>query len=199
MKTLITKSWEFRTYSIKGYCKCSKCGKTISKTFSFQTREDVLTKKEDWESIEQQKEEWLKEAHICNSCKKEKILQQRKDITSNFTFMFSKLVELQNQINQIALDKKQRIKSIENDLVNRIIVDKNNAEWVVNSIVDWNDIGFEIRCYRVNKQKPWLKTDETRFFYGGNEVHYDNYTKINECIITDECFDKRLNLLKGAK
>ena len=164
MKTIITKSWEFRTYSIKGTCKCSKCGKPITKTFSFQTREDVLITKEDWNKIEKQKEEWQKEPRICNTCKKKKIEQKRKDITSNFTFMFSKLIELQNQINQISLDKRQRINSIKDDLIDKIIIDKNNTEWVIRYIQDLNEIGFEISCRKINKQKPWLLTDETRFF-----------------------------------
>lgn len=195
MRTIITKSWEFRTYSVKGTCKCSKCGKPITKTFSFQTREDVLTQKEDWNRIEQQKQEWLKKSHICNNCKKEKILQERKNITPDFTFMFSKIIELQNQINQIALDKRQRINFIKSDLVDKIIIDKNNVEWVINSIQDLNDIGFEIGCYKINKQKPWIRTDEKRYFYGGNEVRYDNYSKISECVITDEMFSKRKQLL----
>ena len=195
MKTTISRTWEFRTYSIQGRCKCAKCGKPIIKTFSFQTREDVPTVKEDWDYIEKQKEEWLSESHICNSCKRKKVTQERKDITLNYTFMFSKLDELQNQIKQIVKDKVQRVKSIK-DIEGKVLIDKNGIEWFIERISEGsqNNLGFELRCYRINKQKPWLCTDDCRYFTS-NTTMWSNYSTLEGCAITDEVFSDRKELL----
>lgn len=37
MKTVISKSWDFRTYRIQAKGKCAECGKSISKTFLLNT------------------------------------------------------------------------------------------------------------------------------------------------------------------
>lgn len=195
MKTLISKTWEFRTYSIQGKCKCYNCGKPITKTFSFETREDVLTTKEDWDRLEERKQKWLSQSHTCNACKRKKIMQERKDITSDYTFMFSKLDELQNQINQIVKDKNQRIDSIK-DIEGKVLIDKDKTEWLIYSIRDGsvNGIGFEIECYKINKQKPWLTTDECRYF-SNDKTMWSNFSTLEDCIITDEIFSKRKELL----
>jgi len=198
MKTIITKSWEFRTYSIKGVCKCFKCGKPITKTFSFQTRKDILTTKEDWNKIEKQKEEWQKEPHICNACKKKKIEQERKDITNRFSDYFTELNISQKQITDIKLEKKKVIEQLNNQLKDRVIL-YNGNEYVVNYIQDgiYEDCAVEINCIPISKTKPWLMSSGSIFFYKQTykQCGWNNFVEIGNCIITDEIFSKRKQLL----
>ena len=194
MKT-ITYSWKFYKYKINGQCKCSACGKKIDKTFSFEYREDTEPSWIDIEDLKKEKQEWEQESHICNSCLRKKIKQERKDITNNYTFMFSKLDELQNQIQQIIKDKNERIQSIK-DIEGKVLIDKDKTEWYIQSIRDGsiNGIGFEIQCYKINKQKPWLITDDCRYF-SNDKTMWNNFSTLENCIITDEVFSKRKDLL----
>jgi hypothetical protein len=109
--------------------------------------------------------------------------------------MFSKLDELQNQIQQIIKDKNERIQSIK-DIEGKVLIDKDNTEWYIQSIRDGsiNGIGFEIQCYKINKQKPWLTTDDCRYF-SNDKTMWNNFSTLENCIITDEVFSKRKDLL----
>lgn len=195
MNTYISHTWKFYKYKINGQCKCSECGNKIDKTFSFDYREDTEPSWIDKEKLKKEKEEWEQESHICNSCLRKKIKQDSKDITNNYTFMFSKLDELQNQIQEIIKDKDERIKSIK-DIEGKVLIDKDNTEWYIQSIRDGstNGIGFEIQCYKINKQKPWLITDDCRYF-SNNQTMWNNFSTLENCIITDEVFSKRKDLL----
>ena len=199
MKTLISKSWEFRTYSIKGTCKCSKCGKAITKIFSFQTREDVLTSKEDWKELEEQKQKWLSEPHVCNSCKKKKTEQERKDITFKFQGTFNALNDLQEQITDLKLDKKKFIEELNEVLKDKVVL-YNGNEYVVSYVQDGihEDCAFEITCDSISKVKPWLTTCSGQLiFYKRTykELGWNNFIEVENCIITDEIFSQRRNLL----
>lgn len=195
MNTYISRTWKFYKYKINGQCKCSECGKKIDKTFSFDYREDTEPCWIDIERLKKEKQEWEQESHICNACLRKKIKQESKDITNNYTFMFSKLDELQNQIQQIIKDKNERIQSIK-DIEGKVLIDKDNTEWYIQSIRDGsiNGIGFEIQCYKINKQKPWLITDECRYF-SNDKTMWNNFSTLENCIITDEVFSKRKDLL----
>ena len=194
MKAIISQSWEFRTYSIKATCKCSQCGKRITKTFSFQTREDVLTSKEDWNELERRKQEWLAEPHICNSCKKKKSEQEREDITFKFQETFNILNDLQEKITDIKLDKKKFIEELNESLKGKVIL-YNGNEYVVSYIQDgiYEDCAFEIVCDNISKVKPWLEASGQIVFYKRTykECMWNNYVEIENCIITDEDFAKR--------
>lgn len=195
MNTYISRTWKFYKYKINGQCKCSECGKPINKTFSFEYREDTEPCWIDKEKLKKEKQEWEQESHICNSCLRKKIKRDSKDITNNYTFMFSKLDELQRQIQQIIKDKDERIKSIK-DMEGKVLIDKDNTEWYIQSIRDGsiNGIGFEIQCYKINKQKPWLITDDCRYF-SNDKTMWNNFSTLENCIITDEVFSKRKELL----
>ena len=195
MNTYISKTWAFYRYKINGQCKCSECGKPINKTFYFEYREDTEPCWIDIERLKKEKQEWEQESHICNACLRKKIKQESKDITNNYTFMFSKLDELQNQIQQIIKDKNERIQSIK-DIEGKVLIDKDNTEWYIQSIRDGstNGIGFEIQCYKINKQKPWLITDDCRYF-SNDKTTWNNFSTLENCIITDEVFSKRKDLL----
>lgn len=98
------------------------------------------------------------------------------------------------------MDKKRHIDFLNEELKNKVIVDKDGTEWVVYSIRDgWqNEAAIEITCDKVNKMKPWLRSDEVIYFYVGSiDGCYDNYKPLSECIITDEDFSQRARLLKG--
>jgi len=195
MNTYISRTWKFYKYKINGQCKCSECGKPINKTFSFDYREDTEPCWIDIERLKKEKQEWEQESHICNACLRKKIKQDSKDITNNYTFMFSKLDELQTQIQQIIKDKDERIKSIK-DMEGKVLIDKDNTEWYIQSIRDGsiNGIGFEIQCYKINKQKPWLITDDCRYF-SNDKTMWNNFSTLENCKITDEVFSKRKELL----
>lgn len=200
MRTVISKSWDFRTYKIQAKCKCSECGKPINKTFSFELREDVSPQKENWTELEERKKKWLSEAHICNSCLRKKIKQERKDITHAYDFTLSTLIEKQEQILSCIKDKKRHIDFLNEELKNKVIVDKDGTEWVIYSVRDgWqNGAAVEFTCDKVNKVKPWLRSDEIIYFYTGSiDGHYSNYKPLSGCTITDEDFSQRAKLLKG--
>lgn len=200
MKTVISKTWDFNTYRIQARCKCSECDKYINKIFSFELREDVLPSKEDWDELEESKKEWLSQPHICNSCKRKKVKQEAKDITHTYDFTLNILQEKQEQILSSIKDKKRHIDFLNEELKGKIIVDKEGTEWVIYSVRDgWqNSAVIEINCDKVNKQKPWLRSDESMYFYVGSiDGHYYNYKPLSECIITDEDFKERAKLLKG--
>ena len=197
MQTYITQTWQFKTHSIQGRCKCVECGKPITKTFSFETREDVPTQREDWDKLEERKQEWLKKPHICNSCKRKKITYDKNDVTSSYTFKFSKLDELQRQIDDIIKDKVRRTDCLK-ELEGKILVDKDSQEWVIERIREGsvNNIGFEITCYRINKRKPWLLTEDCKYFTN-DKTMWNNFSTLEGCIITNEVFEKRAESLKN--
>lgn len=199
MRKYTTVTWDFRTYSIKGTCKCAECGKPITKTFSFQTREDELTKKEDWNELERRKNEWLKEKHICNSCKKKKIEQERKDVTFKFKGTFDALNDLQQQITEIKLEKKKFIEELGEMLYDKVIL-YNDKEYVVKYVQDGihEDCALEIAANPISQAKPWMEaTGRTMFFYKRTykECGWSNFVEIENCIVTDEDFHKRRELL----
>lgn len=201
MKVYTTTTWDFRTYSIKATCKCSKCGKSISKTFSFQTREDSSPQKEDWDELERRKNEWLKEKHVCNSCKKKKVNQERKeDITEKFTTIFDDLNQLQRDITDIKILKKNIIEKLGEQLDNKVIV-YNNKEYVVKYVQDgiYEDCAFEIACNPISQTKPWMEaTGKTLFFYKRTykQCGWDNFIEVENCIITNEVFETRRQVLR---
>ena len=197
MRTVISKSWDFRTYKIQAKCKCSECGKPINKTFSFELREDVSPQKENWTELEERKKKWLSEAHVCNSCKCKKIKQERKDITSDFKDLFLVLRDLQQQIQKLQNHKENVIKNLRKSLVDKILVDIGNEEWVINSISGQLDAAFELTCYRINKKKPWLRTDDYKFFcfpIKDEKLPYKQ-NSLENCIITNETLRSRRELL----
>ena len=78
----------------------------------------------------------------------------------------------------------------------KVLLDRDKTEWLIYRIGDgWqNNMGFEIQCYKINKQKPWLYTDECRYF-SNDKACWSNFSTLEGCIITDEEFSKRRELL----
>ena len=198
MQTIISKTWSFRTVNIKTTCKCSECGKPITKSFSLEIREDIPTTKEDMEYLENKKTEWLKEPHICNNCKRKKILQERKDITETFRDVFTSINIIQQEIIDKKLEKKPLLEKIKEELKDKVII-YNEEEYVVNYIQDgyMNGCAFEIYCDKVNKTRPWELTSNGLVFYKRtySPCNFSNFVEIENCIITDEIFSKRKELL----
>ena len=200
MRTVVSKSWDFRTYRIQAKSKCIECGKSISKTFSFEYREDTEPCWVDIEKLKKEKQEWEQESHTCTSCLKKRIKQERKDMTHAYDFTLNTLIEKQEQICSYIADKKRHIDFLNEELKNKVIVDKDGTEWVIYSVRDgWqNGAAIEITCDKVNKVKPWLCSDEVIYFYVGSiDGCYDNYKPLCRCTITDEDFSQRAKLLKG--
>lgn len=200
MKTVITKTWRFRTVSIKGTCKCSICRKPITKSFSMELREDVPTTNEHIKELEIEKQEWLKESHICNACRKKKIEQERKDITQSFNPEFSILNDLQEQIMDLKIHKNNYINKLNEELKDKVIL-YNDKEYVINYVHDGylNACAFEIWCSPISKTQPWLEASGSICFYKRTykPLYFNNFIEIENCIITDESFTKRKELLNG--
>ena len=200
MKTVITKTWKFRTVSIKGTCKCSICGKSITKSFSMELREDVPTTNEHIKKLEIEKQEWLKDSHICNACRKKKIEQDRKDITQSFDSKFNTLNNLQEQIIDLKICKRKYIDFLNENLKDKVIL-YNNREYVVDYVHDGylNGCAFEIWCSPISKTQPWLEASGSVCFYKRTykPLCFNNFIEVENCIITDESFTKRRELLNG--
>ena len=198
MQTIISKTWSFRTVHTKTSCKCSECGKPITKSFSLEIREDIPTTKEDLEYLENKKTEWLKEPHICNNCKRKKILQERKDITETLQDTITGLNNLQKEIQDKIMEKQPLFDKLKEQLYDKVII-YNDNEYVVNYIQDgsMNGNAVEIYCDKVNKTKPWELTSNGLVFYKRtySPCNFNNFVEIENCIITDEVFSKRRELL----
>lgn len=202
MRTYITRKWEFRTYSVQGKCKCSECGKQITKTFSFQTREDVLTNKEDWDRIEKEKQAWEAESHVCTACKRKKIVQERKEITElpEIKSLIEKERSMQEFETKVKEEMRPLIRSLREKLNDRVVL-VDNKEYVIHSVrTDHiNGNAFEIMCYGIDKNKPWHTNNKDLYIIdndywcnyskGGNRINVLNVT------FTDEIFSKRKELL----
>lgn len=198
MNTYISHTWKFYTYSIKGQCKCSECGKPINKTFSFEYREDTEPCWIDKEKLKKEKQEWEQESHICNACLRKKIKQERKDITETLQDTITDLDTLQKEIQDKIMEKQPLFDKLKEQLYDKVII-YNDNEYVVNYIHDgsMNGNAVEIYCDKVNKTKPWEVTSNSLVFYkrAYSPCHFNNFVEIENCIITDEVFSKRKDLL----
>ena len=201
MNVTKTYSWDFKTYSIKASTKCSECGKPITKTFSFQKREDISPNKEDWEGLEKEKQEWLSETHVCSKCTKKKLVQERKDITQEFKDSFIRVNALYEDLKEYRnkiYDKQYTIlEKIFPKLKDKILIAK-NKEWVIKSIRTNRDRELEIYCYAVDSRYPWKICDRNLYILGKSKYSDTDrtwYALLDECIITDEDFNKRKKLL----
>ena len=194
----VTYSWRFYKYKITGQCKCSECGKKINKTFSFDYREDTIPNPEYIEKLKKEKQEWEQESHICNSCLKKKIKQERKDITETLQDTITGLNTLQKEIQDKIMEKQPLFDKLKEQLYDKVII-YNDNEYVVNYIHDgsMNGNALEIYCDKVNKTKPWEVTSNGLVFYkkAYSPCHFNNFVEIENCIITDEVFSKRKDLL----
>lgn len=202
MRTLITQSWNFRTYKIQAKCKCIECSKPITKSFSFELREDVSPKKEDWDNLEKEKKEWLAESHICNSCKCKRIRQEREFITENFKKQFNELAQIHKEEVEFekSINEKRNLifEELKEKLKGKILLAL-DREWVIRSIgYGWNGESFQINCEGVDKQKPWEYCNKSLYAVDKETNHEQGnsyWTNIENCIITDEDFYRRKELL----
>lgn len=198
MNTYISHTWKFYKYKINGQCKCSECGKKIDKTFSFDYREDTEPCWIDIERLKKEKQEWEQESHICNACLRKKIKQERKDITETLQDTITELDTLQKEIQDKIMEKQPLFDKLKEQLYDKVII-YNDNEYVVNYIHDgsMNGNALEIYCDKVNKTKPWEVTSNSLIFYkkAYSPCHFNNFVEIENCIITDEVFSKRKDLL----
>lgn len=197
MKT-ITYSWNFYKYKISGQCKCVECGKPINKTFYFEYREDTEPCWIDIKALKEEKQIWEQESHICNSCLRKKIKQERKDITETLQDTITDLDTLQKEIQDKIMEKQPLFDKLKEQLYDKVII-YNDNEYVVNYIHDgsMNGNAVEIYCDKVNKTKPWEVTSNGLVFYkrAYSPCNFSNFVEIENCIITDEVFSKRKDLL----
>lgn len=98
--------WKVYTHSEKVSCKCSKCGKKINHSVSFQYQ--GTPSQEDWDKLEQRKQEWLSQEHVCRECLKEQCKGEQKEIDRT---------EIDSIINVIE-DRKQQMREIQKDINN---------------------------------------------------------------------------------
>lgn len=178
MNKYITYSWKFYTYSKKASCKCCKCGKTITTTFSESYREDSSP---DVSYIREQIEKWKQEKHICNKCKIEAIKCKQKDTTKTFVKEFKQIQDLQQQVTDLNQQINKCLSFLNDKLKGNIIKYKDNEY-----IIQYFDMGFikpRIVASPINKKEPWHEKDS-----------YKDWVYIDlkdEYIITDEVFKDR--------
>lgn len=178
MNKYITYSWKFYTYSKKASCKCCKCGKTITTTFSESYREDSSP---DVSYIQEQIEKWQQEKHVCNKCKIEAIKCEQKDRTSNFKNTIHYIQVLQQQINELHEEQNNWLKFLNDKLKGNVIKYKDN-EYII-QYFDTDCIKPRIVASPINKKEPWHEKDS-----------YKDWVYIDlkdEYIITDEVFKDR--------
>ena len=198
MRTYTTYSYRFYTHSEKGKCKCSRCGKTITKSFSFEYREDTAPSNEDLQALQEEKQAWESKEHICTACLKSAVINKGNDITNKYSEDFNNLINMHNK--RIEFEKKMNeeeepiFKKLKNELKGKILITK-DREWVIDSICNgWNGESFQLNCTGIDKQKPWTKCD--KYLYAGDINKHHNqgnsyWIGLNECKITDEVFDDR--------
>ena len=180
MNKYITYSWKFYTYSKKASCKCSKCGKTITTTFSTSYREDSSP---NIQEVDNTIQKWQQEKHICNKCKIEATKQDYRDITCEFENKFKQVQDLQQQIKELELQQWNLIKSI--DIKGKVLKYKDNEY-----VIQYFDCCANPRIVAapINKREPWYERMDCRDWA---------YIDIDEeYTITDEMFENRYKKIK---
>lgn len=205
MKTYITRTWKFYTSGVEGKSKCKVCGKTITKNFSTEYREDSVP---DLTNCKQRKEKWEQEEHVCLSCMKKSLVTGGEDITHKYDEQFKQLHDIHEQIQKLKEQANVIAKDIDKQLDNRI-VKYNDNEYAINNVSfnDDNCWGYEIWATPVNKKQPWYKKFNDRDLqfintYGQKDFKYYNHIDISTeaYTIIDEDFSLRLqNLNKWLK
>ena len=189
-----TTTWKFYTYSEKVKVKCSKCGKTITKTVSTEYREDS---KPDYEYIEKRKQEILNEEHICNSCLKKAAKSDKEFSTIDIS---NELTEVDKAYEKYAKAKEELydVTSVIEEKIKNKVIKYNNDEYVYNYV--WSDDGFvTIGCYRVSKTEPWRLTDKEMRIRNDLAKGKSNRWSLSlqDVIITDEVFSERRKRVKS--
>ena len=189
-----TTTWKFYTYSEKVKVKCSKCGKTITKSVSTEYREDS---KPDYEYIEKRKQEILNEEHICSKCLKEAVKGTDKQYG---------VINIDNEVSDVKkvlqeykdLGKVLRTKtSIIAEKIKDRVIKHNDDEYVVNYVWNENDY-LEFRCSKVSKTQPWNLTNNDisirEDLPKGESGKY--WLSLQDVIMTDEVFSERRKRVK---
>lgn len=196
MKTYITKTWKFYTTGVQGKCKCKVCGKTITKKFSSEYREDSIP---DLTSCKEAKEAWEKEEHICLSCMKKSLVTGGEDITNNYDSKFKELEEIRQQVRSLESKALEISRTIHDDLKDKIIIHY-GTEYVIEGVSEdiRNGYAYAINCTSISKKEPWKTSGGYRstYFtdsYGRKQFRYNNYVDRNtdSYKIIDEKFSER--------
>lgn len=184
MSKYITYTWKFHTYSIKGKSKCKICGKTITKSFSTEFREDSVP---DTESVKAEKAKWESEEHICTKCLKDSLVAPQESYELDVSQGWD-LIKQQEEFNKTRMNY---IKSL-NDKLKDTIVRWNGKEYVVNYISDYNykpaDIHIELK--QIDTRMPWCTTEKSVFTSIGG-YHWSNNPDFKDIEFTKENFKDR--------
>lgn len=196
MKTYITRTWKFYTSGVEGKCKCKVCGKTITKKFSTEYREDCIP---DLAPCKEAKEAWEKQEHICLSCMKKSLVTGGEDITTNYDSKFKELEEIRQQVRSLESKALEISRTIQDDLKDKIIIHY-GTEYVIEGVSEdiRNGYAYVIKCTSISKKEPWKTSGAYRstYFtdsYGRKQFRYNNYVYRNtdSYKIIDEKFSER--------
>lgn len=192
MRTDITYSWEFYTYTEKVKIKCAKCGKTMTKTISVKYREDV---KLDMEYIKRKKEECLSQPQLCHNCLKQEAL---KDVKHKIIDVDEKIEYANNCCDMFKAAKNEfrlACASIEKELKDTILLYK-DGEYVVRFCDAYDEP--KLYCYQINKVRPWKETSKEMMF-GLSEgcPENDRIAPFSKCHITGEWFPDRKKAIRN--
>jgi len=176
-----TYRYRFNKASKKESKICSKCGKRIYKTFSYEFREDADLESINIKSKESQEriDKWKSEDAVCNQCKNDRIDKCYGILELNFTG----LEGLNNQINELERQRSNILPSYFEELKGNVCI-INGEEYVFQYAYicygKFSEILLDFN--KVNKNKKWLLT-EARI--------YKNLKDISEVTFMDEKFKDR--------
>lgn len=198
MQTEVKYSWRFVTYSIKAKTKCSICGKPITKTFSFELREDGKPSRQDWDNLERAKQHWLEESHVCSKCMANQVVGVKEDITSKFIKQLNRINKLYEELEDFKLKTREKQDKLTDEinpqLIGKVLLAK-NRQWVIRYVRANRDNELEIYCDGIDCRYPWKTCNKELYVKSNTKYHWDTdktfYATIDECTITDEIFDKR--------
>ena len=186
--------WKVYTHSEKISTKCSKCGKTITKSVSFQYQ--GTPSQEDWDGLEKDKQKWLAEEHVCSKCLKEACKGEQGPL--DMTQVNHALDEINMLFGQINALRKGIIhygEQIQKELKGKVCIYE-DKEYVINwvSTCDYNDMPLHIQCYKIDTRYPWTTTD-TEMYITEKGGGFGNSKTVNakweDVIFTNEVFAER--------
>lgn len=187
-----TISWRFCTANKKVKCKCSKCGKTINKTFTDEYREDSSP---DWEDLEKQATKWLEQVHICDKCLKALSTVEVNDISENFAEDIDKILSMNKQIVALIDQRNNYITEIYKNIHGHVLI-YDGKEYQADYL-SYNAEFTRLYCYKINTHKPWRITDT--WITVALDPNDKDGVPLAECKITDEIFAERAEKVRNAK
>jgi len=190
--------YQFRTIKKQSTCKCKECGKTIRKTFSDVYREDCMP---NYSYIDKQIEQWKSQEHICNKCLKQRISQERSDITECLNDTRLSIDPYIFKINELKIEIDSYVSNLNKNIKGKVGI-YNDQEYVINyAYYCLGNKGLHVDATKIDKRQPWSTTEryETFIERQDNDDLSWNTHPISTLKITDEVFMDRRQQVNASK